>query len=137
HGGWAWAHGAVQYRDVFDNHAPLFHLAMAPMMAALGERADIVAIGRAAMVPLLLASLAATFALGRALWSAEVGCWAAVAAGALPGFLPTSVECRADLLWTAAGLAGLAVLLGGPATPRRWLLAGVLLGVALATSLKT
>src|SRR5689334_17458398 len=26
HVAWAWAHGLVQYRDVFDNHMPLFHL---------------------------------------------------------------------------------------------------------------
>ena len=25
---WAWTQGLVQYRDVFDNHMPLFHTAM-------------------------------------------------------------------------------------------------------------
>ena len=38
---WAWATGRLQYRDVFDNHSPLFHLLNAPFLAAFGERADI------------------------------------------------------------------------------------------------
>ena len=28
---WAWARGFVQYRDVFDNHMPLFQIMFAPM----------------------------------------------------------------------------------------------------------
>src|ERR1700686_2395080 len=38
---WAWVRGLVQYRDVFDNHAPLFHILFAPVAAALGERPEI------------------------------------------------------------------------------------------------
>jgi len=31
HVAWGWAHGFIQYRDVFDNHMPLFHLLTAPL----------------------------------------------------------------------------------------------------------
>ena len=38
---WGWTHGLVQYRDLFDNHMPLFHLLFAPLFALIGERATI------------------------------------------------------------------------------------------------
>ncbi|HEY2388194.1 MAG TPA: hypothetical protein VGK30_14625 [Candidatus Binatia bacterium] len=37
---WGWTHGLLQYRDVFDNHAPLFHLLYAPVLMLVGERAN-------------------------------------------------------------------------------------------------
>ncbi len=37
HVAWGWTAGLVQYRDVFDNHAPLFHMATAPLLRLLGE----------------------------------------------------------------------------------------------------
>src|SRR5688572_29311378 len=37
---WGWTAGLVQYRDYFDNHAPLFHLLTAPLLALMGERSD-------------------------------------------------------------------------------------------------
>src|SRR5262245_12829610 len=55
HVAWAWTQGLVPYRDVFDNHAPLFHMAMAPLAAALGERADLLIAMRFAMLPFVAA----------------------------------------------------------------------------------
>src|ERR1051326_1859495 len=37
HVAWGWAHGLAQYRDVFDNHMPLFHLLSSPLFAATGD----------------------------------------------------------------------------------------------------
>src|SRR5437660_1001017 len=99
---WGWTRGLVQYRDVFDNHAPLFHLAMSPLIGALGERPDLLLYARWMMVPLVALSLWATYRLGEALWSARVGRWAALLAGFVPSFLLTSVEFRADILWMTA-----------------------------------
>src|SRR5260370_3058463 len=50
HVAWAWVHGFVQYRDVFDNHTPLFHLLSAPLVALIGERADILALLRCSLI---------------------------------------------------------------------------------------
>src|SRR2546427_12452925 len=52
HVAWGWANGRVQYRDLWDNHMPLFHLATAPLAALFGERADVLVLARIAMVPL-------------------------------------------------------------------------------------
>ena len=38
---WAWARGFIQYRDVFDNHMPLFQIMFAPIFGLIGDRATI------------------------------------------------------------------------------------------------
>src|SRR5262245_44164976 len=134
---WGWTRGMVQYRDLFDNHAPLFHLAMAPLLGPLGERADLLRYARWMMLPLVAASLWATYRIGETLWSARVGSWGALVAGFVPSFLLTTTEFRTDVLWMASWLVTLAVLLRPGFTPRRAGLAGLLLGLTLATSLKT
>src|SRR5437016_8331101 len=83
---WAWTHGLVQYRDVFDNHMPLFHLLCAPLVRALGERADIVPVMRLAMIPAYTLVLWCTYRLGRRLYSPRAGWWAAVFTAWLPPF---------------------------------------------------
>src|SRR5260370_32615860 len=52
HVAWAWVHGFVQYRDVFVNHTPLFHLLRPPPVALIGERADILALLRCSIIGL-------------------------------------------------------------------------------------
>jgi hypothetical protein len=137
HVAWAWTQGLVPYRDVFDNHAPLFHVAMAPLVAALGERADLLIAMRLAMLPLIAAMLWCTRRLGRALFCDRVGIWAAVLVGVMPAFLLTSIQFRADDLWAALWLAALATALGGPFRTGRALATGVLIGMTFATSMKT
>ncbi|MBI2962842.1 MAG: glycosyltransferase family 39 protein [Deltaproteobacteria bacterium] len=137
HVAWAWTQGLVPYRDFFDNHTPLFHLLMAPLAAAAGERADILIAMRLAMLPLAGLSLWILYRIGRSLFSARVGVWSAVLVGLLPGFLFSSVEFRSDNLWTVLWLAAIAVALGGPLRPARSFAAGLLAGAALAASMKT
>ena len=137
HVAWGWSQGLMQYRDVFDNHAPLFHLLCAPLVWALGDRADILVLMRLAMVPLYAASLAAVYAIGRTLYSARVGLWAVAFAAGAPSFFLKSIEFRTDDLWATTWLVLLAVLVGGRLTTRRSFVVGVLLGATFAVSLKT
>ncbi len=134
---WSWVRGLVQYRDVFDNHAPLFHVLFAPIAAAIGERADILFAMRLTMLPLTAAALWSTYAIGRATFGRTVATWASLFTALVPAFFLASVEFRADALWAVLWLAAIAVLFGGPATPRRAFVVGLLLGAAVCTSLKT
>src|SRR5581483_8398091 len=134
---WGWTQGLLPYRDVFDNHTPLFHLLYAPLLAALGERADILYFMRLAMPPLYGVTLWGTYRLGRALFSPRLGRWAAVLTGLFPGFFFCSVEFRTDILWTALWVVAFAVLVDKRMTRQRSFLAGLLLGAALSVSLKT
>jgi hypothetical protein len=134
---WGWTHGLVQYRDLFDNHAPLFHLAMAPLLALAGERAETLFVMRLSMLPVWLAALALTFTIARRLYDKRVALWAAVLLSVHFGFFFPSLEFRTDVLWAVVWLASLAVLAGGPVTFGRALGVGMLLGVSLGISQKT
>ncbi len=134
---WGWTKGLVQYRDLFDNHTPLFHLLMAPLLALVGERPDALVLMRFAMVPLYLLSLWLTYVLARRLFDPRIALFAAVLAGLHYEFFFTSIEFRTDNLWTVAWLAALAVVSGGPLDAGRAFAAAAALGAALAVSQKT
>ena len=61
---WGWATGLLPYRDFFDNHAPFFHIATAPILRAVGEREDVLLFMRAPMLVLFAVMIWATWVLG-------------------------------------------------------------------------
>lgn len=134
---WAWTEGLLPYRDVFDNHAPLFQLLCAPLLAWLGERADIVPLMRLAMIPLYFGALALTWIIGKTLWSSRVGLLAAAFAATAPVFFIVSSQFRPDDLWMLSWLVAVAVAIAPRFARHRAVLVGLIVGVALAVSLKT
>jgi hypothetical protein len=134
---WATVTGQLQYRDVFDNHMPLFQLLCRPLMAVLGERPDIMICLRWAMLPLTLLSLCAVYGTAQALYSRRIAPWAALLAGTLAKFFFTSTEFRPDQLWIAFWFLALLVMVTGEFTFRRAFLVGLLLGGSGAVSVKT
>ncbi len=134
---WGWAHLLTQYRDVFDNHTPLFHLASLPFYQWIGECGDTLLYMRFLMVPLFFYSLWCVYRLGVGICSVEVGIWAAILGALTPAFCYTFTEYRADDLWTALWYSALVVLLEGKLSWQRGFFAGVLIGATLAASLKT
>jgi hypothetical protein len=137
HVAWGWTAGHLQYRDLFDNHAPLFHMLTAPLLALLGERSDVLLWMRAPMLLLFGAVLWATYVLGRRLYDERVGAGAVVLLALFPPYFLKSLEYRNDNLWTALWMLALVVVTKRPLTPSRWFAAGLILGCALATSVKT
>ncbi len=134
---WEWAHGAIGYRDFFDNHCPLFQLLSVPLFLLCGERPDIVTLMRWVNLPLFLAALWSVYRLGSALFSRRVGVASAVVLGLFPPFFFKAGEFRPDNLWNVEWLLALVLLLGDK--PKTWRIfgAGLLLGAAFATSMKT
>src|SRR5207244_11658312 len=49
---WGWARGFVQYRDLADNHMPLFHILCAPIYKLIGDRGTILYWMRIILQPL-------------------------------------------------------------------------------------
>ncbi|HSP33572.1 MAG TPA: glycosyltransferase family 39 protein [Thermoanaerobaculia bacterium] len=137
HVAWGWTAGLVQYRDFFDNHAPLFHILTAPLLAALGERSDILFYMRAAMLPLFAVVIVCTYLLATRLYSTSVALWSAVVLSLLPPFFLKSLEYRTDNLWNTVWCIALLVFLSGPPSPLRWFIGGLVLGTAMTVSLKT
>ncbi len=134
---WGWTRGLLQYRDLFDNHTPLFHMLWAPLLAALGESVPALFWLRFSMLPLYLAALALTFAIGRRLLSPRAALWGTVLTALLPPFFVKTLEFRTDVPWTLLWLAVLQVVTGGAIGPGRLLVAGLLAGAAAAVSLKS
>ena len=153
HVAWGWTAGLLQYRDLFDNHAPLFHMAMAPLLQLAGERPDILLVMRAPMLLLFAAVVVCTWIIGARLYSQRVGLWAAVLLSIVPTFFLKSLEFRTDNLWNTFWMLGLVLLTtplsrrehpADPEANRLWtprpghaLLAGLVFGFAAAVSLKT
>src|ERR1700736_2166759 len=81
---WGWTQGLLQYRDVFDNHTPLFHILCAPVFRLFGETPMIMIYMRLAMVPVFAAGLWCVVRIGERLFSRRVGLWAAVFTGFAP-----------------------------------------------------
>ncbi len=133
---WGWAHGALAYRDFFDNHCPLFQLLSVPPFLLCGERPDIVMLMRWLNLPLFLIALWSVYRLGQKLFSRRVGVASALILGLFPPFFLKAGEFRPDNLWNAEWLLALVLLFGEKPKIWRIFAAGLLLGAAFATSMK-
>ncbi|MEP6670355.1 MAG: glycosyltransferase family 39 protein [Chthoniobacter sp.] len=134
---WAWTVGLLQYRDIFDNHTPLFHILNAPLLRWLGERADIVLQMRRAMIPLFAVSVWCVYRLGVLAYDRRTGWFAALLAAFLPAFFFRMGEFRTDVMWATVWLVTLVVALSGKLTPWRTFWTALLLGAAFSISMKT
>jgi hypothetical protein len=112
-------------------------MAYVPLMAILGERADIQMLLRWAVLPLYFLCLWCVFQLTERLYSRRYAPWVCLVAAALPRFFFTSTEFRPDDLWTFFWLLGLLVAVTGTFTVRRAFAFGFIVGLAFAVSVKT
>lgn len=134
---WGWAVGLLPYRDLFDNHAPLFQWLMAPLIAMLGERADILLPMRWAMIPFYFATLGATHILSNRLWPGPVALRTTWLVAWFPSVFVVAAQFRPDDLWMLAWTAALALALAGRFGAWRAFSAGTVTGIAFTVSLKT
>ena len=137
HVAWSLAQGDTPYRDVFDNHGPLFALLYAPLMHALGERADIFWWLRLAVIPWYFLAVLSTWCIARKLYPAAVADAATLLVALMQEFFIKMGQFRTDDAWAALWLVGLALALTSPRSTTRWLLTGLSVGAALSVSQKT
>ena len=134
---WAWARGFVQYRDIFDNHMPLFHIVFAPIFGLIGDRPTILYWMRFILLPMYFVAAWCTYQIGTRLFSRRVGFWAILLAGSYAGYHFASFEFRTDNLWAPLWLLCVVTLIDGPLNTRRALVAGLLLGLCFSISMKS
>jgi hypothetical protein len=137
HVAWGWANGLLQYRDMFDNHMPLFHMLAGPLMRIAGERPETLILARIAMLPLFAAMSLLTYRIAVSCYPPRAALWATVIGSLAPDFFLCSVEFRTDVLWATCWLAAIAILVRSPLTKWRTEAAGLALGIAAAISAKT
>ena len=134
---WGWASGFVQYRDLADNHMPLFQILCAPIYKLIGDRGTVLYWMRVILQPLYIVAFWCTYRIGSLLFSRRVGVWAAILVGLSIDYAFSSVAFRTDNLWAPLWLLCLLVLLNGTLTMRRALIAGFLMGLCFGVSMKT
>ena len=134
---WGWARGFVQYRGLFDNHMPLFHMMFAPIFGFIGDRATILYVMRFVLLPMYFVAAWCTYKIGTCLFSRRAGIWAVILAGLYTRYHLISLEFRTDNLWAPLWLLCITVLVSGPLTARRALVAGLLLGLCFGISMKS
>jgi hypothetical protein len=137
HVAWAWVQGLLPYRDVFDNHAPLFSSIYSSVLWILGERSDVVPLMRLTNLPWYLLTLWATYRLGSAIFDKWTGLAAAAITATESTFFLKSIEFRPDTMWAAVWVVALALGMEGTLSVRRSIGVGLLVGIALAVSIKT
>src|SRR5437870_10575393 len=121
---WAWARGFIQYRDVFDNHMPLFQIMFTPIFGLIGDRATILYWMRFILLPMYFVAAWCTYRIGELLFSRRAGTWAVILAGLSTKYHFTSFEFRTDNLWAPLCLLCIVTLIGGALTVGRALVAG-------------
>ena len=134
---WAWTRGFVQYRDIFSNNMPLFHITFAPIFGLIGERATILYWMRLILPPAYFVTAWCTYQIGAQLFSRRAGLWAVIGLGFYRPYHFFSSEFRTDNLWAAIWLLCITVLIRGRINVRRALVAGLLLGLCFAVSMKS
>lgn len=137
HVAWSVAQGAMPYRDVFDNHGPLFSTMYAALLRFIGERPDILWWLRLAVVPWYVLALVTTWFIARRLHSRGVADATVLLVGLFPIVFLKSGEFRTDDVWAALWLSGMAVAVLARGRPWGWFCSGLLLGAALSVSQKT
>src|SRR5205807_9328106 len=115
---WGWARGFVQYRDLADNHMPLFQILCVPIYKLIGDRGTILYWMRSVLQPLYIVAFWCTYRIGSLPFSRRVGVWAAILVGLSFDYAFCSVEFRTDNLWAPLWLLCIVVLLNGPLTMR-------------------
>jgi hypothetical protein len=134
---WAWTQGQIQYRDVFSNNMPLFHLLFAPIVALLGERATILYWMRFILLPTYFITAWCTYKIAARLFSRRAGIWAVIGLSLYGGYRNFAFQFRADNLWTALWLLCVLALISRAIDFRRTLVAGLLFGLCFAISMKS
>ena len=137
HVAWGWSRGLMQYRDVFDNHMPLFHLLSAPLFRIAGDDVNVLFLARLWVLPFFLASAVLTFVIAERLFGRRVAAWATLFAALFPPFFLGMLEYRTDDLWVVCWLACIAIFLSDLEPLARSILAGAFLGLAFAVSMKS
>ena len=116
---WAWARGFIQYRDVFDNHMPLFQIMFAPIFGLIGDRATILYWMRFILLPMYFVGAWCTYRIGELLFSRRAGIWAVILAGLSTKYHFISFEFRTDNLWAPLWLLCIVTLVSGALTVGR------------------
>lgn len=134
---WDWTNGVVQYRDVFDNHTPLFHALMAPFIKLVGVTPYILTAGRVLMLPLFAGNLLFVYLISKLIFNRNIALWLTFFTGVFLNYVGVSVEFRPDNLWILLWLGSVYYLLKSKISFSSGVTFGSLMALNSLVSLKT
>jgi hypothetical protein len=139
HAAWAIAHGQVPYRDFWQLHPPLLYYLLAPLFPLMGEDLRLIYVARGLMLFCLLLILRETYRLARTCFDPLTGLLAVLLLSYLLLWWRPAYDVRPDIPQTWLVLLGLRRFMRAweRGSPRDFLLAGALFGVAGWFLLKT
>jgi hypothetical protein len=136
---WSWTRGLIQYKDIFDNHAPLYQLLAAGALYATGAGASSgwLILARFLTLPAFAALLAAVYRIARTVFALEPdeALLTACLLGLTSPFL--AMSARPEPLWLLFFFLSLLILSDGKPGAGRGFLAGLVNGAGAMVSLKT
>lgn len=136
---WSWTRGLTQYKDIFDNHTPLYHLVTAGLVSLLGLKAspDFVTQARLLSLPVFAATLAVAYRLLKNAFSLEPE--EALAAACLLGLTSPflALGARPEPLWLFFFFSSLLVLSREKLGLKEGFYAGLINGAGAMVSMKT
>lgn len=136
---WSWTRGLTQYKDIFDNHTPLYHLVTAGLVSLLGLKAspDFVTQARLLSLPVFAATLAVAYRLLKNAFSLEPeeALTAACLLGLTSPFL--AFGARPEPLWIFFFFSSLLVLSREKLGLKEGFYAGLINGAGAMVSMKT
>ena len=133
HSAWYIATGRVPYRDFFQNHHPLLHYLLAPLVRTDGAPTDLLNL-RLTMLPLVAGLLASALGVAAAAGtSRRVGWTAVVLLLTMTTFVKTGIEIRPDVPFALCASVAIVLFLRALERPGAGLPAacGIALGVGL------
>ncbi len=129
--GWKIACGERIYVDFFQHHHPGLYYLLAPVIALSGERPATLITCRYLMLGMLAGIVAASYGIAARLFGRAAAAVGVFLLMANYGFVDRALEIRPDVPQTLCGLIAIWLVIPGeqPVTTRRWLTAGLCLGL--------
>ena len=90
-------HGDIPYRDYFEHHTPFLHFVLTGLYPIFGEEIRILFAARALMLVFTVVIVYLTYVLGKTLYGADTGLFAALFLSYVIMFLEKTLEVRPDL----------------------------------------
>lgn len=138
---WGWTAGLIQYRDLFDNHTPLFHILMSPLLwlftQFFGERAEALLYMRIFMLPFLVVMVVYSYLITIASFPKKIADGSIALIFLFPFVFLMTTEFRTDNMWSALWLYGLWRLMTPSRMGRHTWITGLVFGATFAVSMKT
>src|SRR5687768_17398642 len=138
HSAWMVHLGYLPYRDFWENHGPLLHFLLAPLLGFVGEGPTAVVVARFTLSAIGLLIVPATYVVARTVYDRFTALLACVILCFAEIFLQKTIEVRTDQFLVISWITSIWFVIRGMKSQKRSFLAtgGLVLGLGMLASPK-